>query len=106
MAAVKTDHKIATATMELHATLNDMFYVERALNDSPLWYCSECGLLWDRQWQADQCGEGTYRECSPNRDIKRNHRSSFPQHYGGGVENDVYKPAATYVRHSYGRIKI
>ena len=106
MVAVKTDRRIATAMMEVHANVYDVWYEERALEDSPLWYCSECGLLWDRQWQADQCGEGTYQECAPLKNVKRNHRSSFPQHYGGGVENDVYKPAATYIRQSYGRVKI
>ena len=105
MVAIKTERKIDTGMMEVHASLNNMWYEEKALNGSPLWYCSDCGLLWDRKWQADQCGEGTYQECSPVTEVKRNHRTSFPQYYGGYVENNTYKPAATYVRQSYGRMK-
>ena len=106
MTAIKTDRKIATAMMEVHASTTDVWYAEKKLEDSPLWYCSECGLLWDRQWQAEQCGDGTYQECYPVKQIKRNHRTSFPQYYGGYVENDVYKPSATYIRKSYGRVKL
>jgi len=111
MTAIKTDRRVDTSMMEVHANLYDMWYVQKKLEDSPLWYCSECGLLWDRQWQAEQCGEGTYVECVPMKDVKRNHCTSFPQHYGGKVEHqlgspEMYKPSATYIRQSYGRVKI
>ena len=111
MVAIKTDRTVDTAMMEIHATVNRVWYEEEALEDNPLWYCSECGLLWDRKWMAEQCGDGTYVECVPFQNVKRNHRSSFPQHYGGRSEHmlgspERYIPAATYIRRSYGRVKV
>ena len=111
MTAIKTDRKIATAMMEVHASTTDVWYVEKELQDSPLWYCSESGLLWDRQWQAEQCGDGTYIQANPLKKVVRNHCTEFPQHYGGHSEQmlgsaEKMIPAATYIRKSYGRVKL
>jgi len=84
--AVATKTKVTTTMME---TTNGETWHEKSIEVS-LTACSSCGLLWDRKWQAESCE-------------KRGHVESFPQHYGGYVENGVYKPANTYIRKSYGR---
>tara|TARA_R110002020_G_scaffold374929_1_gene586173 strand:+ start:329 stop:673 length:345 start_codon:yes stop_codon:yes gene_type:complete len=110
MTAIKTDRRVVTAMMEIHANTSDVWYSEKQLKDSPLWYCSDCGLLWDREWQAEQCGTGTYMNTALKK-ITRNHCTEFPQHYGGHTEQmlgspERWIPSATYIRKSYGRIKI
>lgn len=111
MVAIKTERRVDTGMMEVHASLTNVWYEEKVLEDSPLWHCSECGLLWDRKSYAEDCGEGTYLECSPLKRVKRNHRSSFPMHYGGRYEHmlgspERYIPAATYIRQAHGRVKV
>ena len=84
--SVTTDTKVTTTMME---TSNGETWHSKDIEVS-LTACSSCGLLWDRKWQAESCEE-------------RGHVESFPQHYGGYVENDEYKPSKTYIRKSYGR---
>ena len=55
-----------------------------------LWACYYCGLVWERKGYADECGE-------------REHALSFPQRYGGFVENGIWKGGSVYVRQSLGK---
>ena len=87
--AVATKTKVTTTMMET----NDGVSWHPKSIDVRLTACSSCGLTWDRKWQAQTCEN-------------RGHVKSFPQHYGGIIENGVYKPRSTYVRRAYGRISI
>jgi hypothetical protein len=91
MSAIKTTIKVESIMMDPRVSDSSVWWVEKDINPT-LYYCSECQLLWSRKWHAEKCGQ-------------RNHITSFPQHYGGVNENGVYKPRATYMRHSYGRFK-
>ena len=84
--SVATKTKVTTTMME---TFSGATWHEKSI-DVWLIACSSCGLMWDRKSQAESCKE-------------RGHVESFPQSYGGYVENGVYKPANTYIRNSYGR---
>jgi len=92
MAATRLDKRIDTAAMVPHFTgaeLSVSYHEERY--EGYLWACDSCGLVWERKWHADECGE-------------RGHVLSFSQRYGGFVENGVWQGGSEYVRRSHGRI--
>tara|TARA_Y100000593_G_scaffold80485_1_gene150284 strand:+ start:323 stop:592 length:270 start_codon:yes stop_codon:yes gene_type:complete len=83
--AIRTNQTVESDMME---TMDGESYWMKGISPT-LYACGECKLMWDRKWQAQECGN-------------RNHVKSFQQHYGGIVENNVYKPRASYTRKSYG----
>lgn len=85
MAALRME-KSATDYMEpmLHG------YVQRTAEYASAWKCSDCGLVWQKKWYADTCGD-------------RGHKSAFQQHYGGYVLNGKYVGGTSYTRQALRR---
>lgn len=55
-----------------------------------LWKCSDCGLVWPTQHQAENCPA-------------RKHRVSYVTYHGGYFENGVHKGGTEFVRQAIRR---
>lgn len=75
--------KIETTMMEpILSGDTGIHYVEKTITGYA-WCCNACGLVWDRKWMAEQCGE-------------RKHRPTFDQVYHRAVMHQGKMVDSTY----------
>jgi len=94
MSKIKYMGHVSTSMMEMRFSGHELnvSYAEVGINN-PSYACMDvsCGLIWDRRHLAESCEE-------------KGHVTTWYQGYGGGVDNNVYKPARSYPRTAIGKL--